>query len=102
MIVRRQSNEDAIVDAIVTLPPQVIDSLVPTQNKWDREHAAFVRMLPQLLATHRGKFVAIHNEMVVDSGDDKLELAMRITRIGNCIFVGKVTDDSAAVSRSGW
>jgi hypothetical protein len=91
------------MNAIVTLPSPVVESLIPKLNKWDREHAAFVRMLPQLLATHRGRFVAVHEETVVDSGDDKIELALRVLgKIGNCdIFVGRVTDEPAPIARSG-
>lgn len=87
----------------ITLPAPTINVSVPLTSKWEREHAAFRRMLPQLLATHRGTFVAIHGEQVVDSGADKLALALRVlAKVGNtAIHVGLVTDEPAPISRSG-
>ncbi len=37
----------------------------------------FLEMLPDLLQTHRDKYVAVHEGRVVDSGDDKIELGLR-------------------------
>jgi hypothetical protein len=87
----------------ITLPTPLIDLAAPPCSKWDREHQAFQRLLPQLLATHRGKYVAIHEGQVVDSGDEKLPLALRVLgKIGNmAIHVGLVTEDQQPVSRSG-
>ena len=42
-----------------TLPP-------PEENKWRSEQRAFHRLLPDLLKTHHGQFVAIHNGQVVE------------------------------------
>jgi hypothetical protein len=66
----------------------------PPETKWDRERRAFHRLLPSLLTTHRDKFVAIHEERVVDSGDDKVELALRVyDKFGYVpMFVSLVTD----------
>ena len=88
----------------ITLPPPVIAMPPPPFNKWQREHAAFQRLLPRLLDTHRGKFVAIHDEQVVDVGDDKLALALRVlAKLGNIdIHVGLVIDAPAAtIAHSG-
>jgi hypothetical protein len=86
----------------ITLPAPVVE-LPPPRTKWEHEYRAFQWLLPQLLATHRGQYVAVHNEQVVDSGDDKLALALRVlSRIGNvAIHVGRVTEEPEAVSRSG-
>jgi hypothetical protein len=74
----------------ITYPPPVLDYpeqtadwpipdfTIPPRDKWEREYRAFWRMLPQLLATHRGKCVAIHEEQLVDSDDDPLTLAARV------------------------
>jgi len=59
-----------------TLPAPVID--LPPRNKWEREYRAFQRLLPGLLKTHRGKYVAVHEERVVGSGDDEIALTMGI------------------------
>ena len=75
----------------------------PPKSKFEREKAAFYRLLPDLLATHRGQYVAIHNEQVVDSGPDQVEVAMRVlNRIGSTdIYVHLVSVDPPRVSRSG-
>ena len=91
------------MSAPVTLPAPALEMPVPPRSKWEREYQAFRRLLPQLLATHRGRYVAIHDEQVVDSGDDRLALALRVlAKVGNvAIHVGLVTEEPEAVSRSG-
>jgi prevent-host-death family protein len=42
------------------------------------EREAFQRLLPELLKTHKGQFVAIHKGEVVDADMDNRELAKRI------------------------
>ncbi len=86
-----------------TLPAPCLDSPPPPCTKWEREYKAFLRLLPQLLQSHRGQFVAIHNEQVVDTGDDDLEVALRaLAKIGNVdIHVGLVTDVPEPIYRSG-
>ena len=87
----------------ITLPAPIIEVPSPPRSKWEQEYQAFRRLLPQLLATHRGRYVPIHGGQVVDSGDDKLALALRVlAKVGNvAIHVGLVTEESEPVSRSG-
>jgi hypothetical protein len=87
----------------ITLPAPVLELPTPPKTKWEREYQAFRRMLPQLLATYKGQYVAIHEGQVVGSGDDKLALALRVlTQIGNvAIHVGRVTEEAEPVARSG-
>jgi hypothetical protein len=87
----------------ITLPAPVLELPAPPLTKWQREYQAFQRLLPQLLNTHKGQYVAIHEGQVVDSGADKLSLALRVlTRIGNvAIHVGRVTEEPEPVTRSG-
>jgi hypothetical protein len=40
-------------------------------GKFERERAAFYRLLPELLKTHRGQVVAIHDERVIAVGDQR-------------------------------
>ena len=61
----------------VTFPALALDFPTPPQSKWEREYRAFLRMLPELLKTCRGKYVAVHEGRVVDSGEDKMRLAMK-------------------------
>ena len=87
----------------ITLPAPVINGHVSARSKWDREYQAFRRLLPKLLANHRGLYVAVHEEQVVDSGGDKLALALRVlNKVGNtAIHVGLVTEEPERVTRSG-
>jgi hypothetical protein len=73
----------------------------PPENKWRREYRAFLRMLPGLLPTYRGKYVAVHNGQVVDSDDDEIALALRIYRQHGYvpIHIGLVTDEPPRVER---
>jgi hypothetical protein len=75
----------------------------PPRTKWEREHCAFQRLLPQLLLTRRGQFVAIHEEQVVDSDRDEIALIGRVLAlVGNVdIHVGLVTDQPEPIYRSG-
>jgi hypothetical protein len=87
----------------IILPAPVVELPVEPRTKWEREYQAFRRMLPQLLTTHRGRYVAIHEGQVVDSGDDKFALALRVlAKVGNvAIHVGLVSEHPEPVSRSG-
>ncbi len=75
-------------------PAPVIEVPAPPNDKWQREKHAFYQLRPQLLSTHLGKYVAIHEGRVVDSDTDEIALALRVYRqIGYApIFVGFVTD----------
>lgn len=72
-------------------------------TKWEREHEAFLRLLPVLLKTHAGQYVAIHEGEVVDSGNDATELALRVLKkVGNVsIHVGLVSEQPERIYRSG-
>jgi hypothetical protein len=77
----------------VTLPPEVpvgkvtltvqtpFDPFSPlphTSDKFERERAAFFRLLPELLKTHSGKVVAIHDEQVIAVGDEPVAVATEV------------------------
>jgi hypothetical protein len=71
-------------------------------RKWDREYAAFRRLLPGLLAAGwKGEYVAIHDGAVVGRGRDKLVLAAEVGRqYGPVeILVRLVTDEPRRVVR---
>ena len=58
-----------------TMPPPVLAPL--PESKWQREYAAFLRLLPELLrSAYCGKHVAIHDGRVVASGDDRIRVAL--------------------------
>lgn len=86
---------------VIVIPPEAF--VLPPRNKWEREYRAFQRLLPELLKTHRDRYVAIHEEQVVETGDEPLALALRVlARIGNVsIHVGHVTDEPERIYHSG-
>lgn len=71
----------------VVIPP-------PPLSKFERELRAFKRLLPGLLATHAGRYVAIHDDRVVDEGEDDVELVGRVHKsVGYMpIYVSLVAD----------
>jgi hypothetical protein len=79
------------------LPAPRTDGPLPGEDKWNRERRAFQRLRPSLLRTHLGKYVAIHEGKVVDSGKDKIALALRAySRFGYVpIFVTQVLAEPA-------
>ena len=89
-------------DTTVLLPPSV-PWPPPPRSKWEREYRAFRRLLPQLLAAQSGRFVAIHDEQVIDADTDEMALILRVLgRVGNVdIHVGLVTERPERVYRSG-
>jgi hypothetical protein len=91
-----------------TYPPPVLDlsrvrhvTPLPTDEKWERERLAFYRLLPQLMQTHRGHFVAIHEERVVACGSNVVEVATQAYREhGDVpIYCGWVSDQPVRAVR---
>ncbi len=103
MAVAQHSGGGAVTDAAVQ-PFEVRLPEPPPPTKFERERSAFFRLLPELLATHRGQYVAVHGEQVVDSGPDQLEVALRVLRrVGHVpVYVHLVEDArERPVARSG-
>ncbi len=77
----------------LTLPAPALNCTV-TNGKWQREHQAFLTLRPQLLATHLGQYVVVHNGQIVDSGPDDVALALRFfAQHGNVpVHIGLVTE----------
>ena len=71
----------------------------PEWGKGQREHQAFLRLLPQLLDAHQGQYVAVHEGQVIDSDTDDIALIQRVhARIGYVpIHVGLVTEQPLVV-----
>jgi hypothetical protein len=78
------------------MPPPDVKPLRDAPTKLAREMAAFRRLLPQLLERYRNKYVAVHGEQVVGSGDDLVKVAMAAyEQFGyQAIYVDLVTDKS--------
>jgi hypothetical protein len=78
-----------------------VDSPARTASKWEEEHRAFLRLRASLLQTHAGQYVAVHEGKVVDAGEDKIGLGLRVySKFGYVpIYVGRVTSERQAVVR---
>jgi len=80
---------------------QVVEVTIPAAHcsKAEREYHAFLRMLPGLLRDYRGKYVAIHNEQVVDSDTEDIALIQRVhATIGYVpIHVGLVAEEQPII-----
>ena len=77
------------------LPAPILTPRAPPSGKWEAERRAFLQLRPSLLATHPGKYVAIHEGKVVDWAEDKIALGLRVySRFGYLpIFVGCVSTE---------
>ena len=82
-----------------SLPAPVLPP--PPEDKFRSEQRAFHRLLPELLPTHRDQYMAIHEGRVVESSEDKLEVARRAyARFGYIpILVTLVTNQPRPVVR---
>jgi hypothetical protein len=60
----------------------------------EREMANFKRMLPGLLLTDRGRFVAVSEGKLVDKDSDEIALAERVTKVyeGKFVLIQKVVE----------
>jgi hypothetical protein len=70
-------------------------------NRWSQERETFLRLLPALLSTHRRKYVALCDGVVVDCDDDEIGLALRVYRKQGYvpIYVGFVSDEPPVTVR---
>jgi hypothetical protein len=79
-----------------TIPLPTFEVEIPAApiSKGELEYRAFRRLLPDLLKSHRGRYVAIHEERVVDMDDNDIALIQRVhARVGYVpIYVGLVED----------
>lgn len=81
--------------------PSLMEVELPVRalSKGKLEYQAFLRMLPALLSTHKGKYVAIHEGKVADSDTDDIALIQRVhAHLGYVpIHVGLVTESQPLV-----
>jgi hypothetical protein len=68
---------------------------VPVLPKAEQEYRAFLRLLPGLLGSHRGKYVAVHEGQVIDSDTSDIVLIQRVhAKIGYLpIYVGLISEE---------
>ena len=84
----------------LTMPAPAITP-VAASGKWQREYDAFLRLMPQLLTSHAGRYVAIHEGQVVAAGSDDVALALQFfAQHGNVpVHIGLVTQDQPPAAR---
>lgn len=77
------------------LPPR------PLHPKLAREYDAFVALLPQLLTTHRGRYVAVHDGAVIADADSSVAVLAAAERShpGAFPLAAFVTDRSQSPER---
>ncbi len=75
-------------------PAPLLDAAASEEGKWRSEQRVFLRLLSELLLTHRDQHVAIHEGKLVDADRDKLKLASRVyQRFGYVpIYIGLVSE----------
>ncbi len=80
---------------VTTLPAPDLAQKETTPAAWENEHRAFLRLLPTLLATHLGRYVAVHQERIIAEGPDQIEVAKQAyAQAGYVpIYVGLVTNE---------
>ena len=85
---------------IQTLPAPALGGIVASGG-WQREHEAFLRLRPELMARHLGEYVVVHNGQVVASGKDDVTLALEFfARHGNVpVHIGLVAAGPEALAR---
>jgi hypothetical protein len=76
----------------------------PSRVTWERERAAFERMLPRLEKRYTGRYVAVARGKVVDSDDDHEALYRRVWSEldGRTFYVGRVGAPPEAVDMPGF
>jgi hypothetical protein len=72
-----------------------------THSAWEEERRAFHRLLPTLLGSHRGQYVAIYKASIIAAGPDQVDVAARAYREAGYvpIYVGLITDEAPAPVR---
>jgi hypothetical protein len=69
-------------------------------SKWERERDAFGYLLPSLLASYRGRYVAVHDGQVIDSDADQIALALRVYGQGlRQVYFGLVSEEPPQITR---
>jgi len=68
------STYQEILEAPQLFVPKIED------DKWSQEERAFFLQLPDLLNTLRGKWVAVHEERVVEVGDSMREVLISVRK----------------------
>jgi hypothetical protein len=93
----RIEGEGRSMNEVHTPPPPNLQSEPIASADREVERRAFLRLLPTLLPTHRGQYVAVYHQGVVAAGPDQVDVAKTAySQAGYVpIYVGLVTDERA-------
>ena len=61
---------------VIEYPAPDLDFSSRPETPYERERRAFRELLPELLQTHFGQYVVIHDGKVVASGSDRVAVAL--------------------------
>ncbi len=90
------------MDGIVTMELPAFDTWAPVAppNPLADEERAFARLLPELLTTHAGQYVAVFGGQVVGSGADEVTtLKKAYADHGYCPILCQLVTDKPRVAR---
>jgi hypothetical protein len=92
---------DRSMSDVNTLPAPDLGQNPSNNASWEQEQRAFLRLLPKLLATHRDRYIAVHQGNVIADGPDQVEVAKQAyARAGYLpIYVGLVIDEQPRPAR---
>lgn len=65
-------------EQIFEAPVLPLATTLVKEDKWLREQRAFFRMLPELLKTLKGKWVAIYGEQVIEVGESMQSVLIKV------------------------
>jgi hypothetical protein len=96
---RRTSKKEVIEMGSKYIEDTDIEYLLdtPQNRQWLKEVAAYDAMWQDLLKTHKGKFVAIHNGEVVDCARDGKVLYHRVCNKYKPVYIQQVLETRHAV-----
>jgi hypothetical protein len=61
---------------VAILPAPEIESAEAAETAWERERRAFFQLLPSLLKSHPGQYVAVHDGAVIARGSDRISVTL--------------------------
>ena len=94
-------DEEEIMSEVIEYPAPDLDFSSRPETPYERERRAFCELLPELLQTHFGQYVVIHDGKVVASGSDRVAVALEAySRVGYVpLYLGHVTDEPPRPAR---
>lgn len=89
------------MNEVIEYPAPDLTLIDRPETAYERERRAFRELLPALLETHHGQFVAIHDGNVVASGTDRVTVALdAYSRVGSVpLYLGHVINEPPRPAR---